>query len=142
MEFVLYEICFIILRLTYPETIKIIHNLGEETIINTAIDFNKSFKPKFMQLALIPAGKDGKLASPITFDMEYKESSSKAAINIVIINFKYCEYFIFYLEFEKIKTWNDQFRIRIHFKTFHFRRSSIPRTRRLDNWKTSDAKCN
>ena len=64
---------------------KEIHNLGEETMINTAIDFEKTFKPKFIQLALIPKEKSGKLASAITFDMEYKDASSKATLNIVNI---------------------------------------------------------
>lgn len=49
-------------------------------MINTAIDFKKTFKPKFMQLALIP---EDNSFSPITFDMEYKDSSSKATLNIV-----------------------------------------------------------
>ena len=64
----------------YPESIRNINNLGDETVISTAIDFKKTFKPKFMQLALIPKEKN---FSPITFDMEYKESSSKATLNIV-----------------------------------------------------------
>ena len=54
-------------------------------MINTAIDFEKTFKPKFIQLALIPKEKSGKLASAITFDMEYKDASSKATLNIVNI---------------------------------------------------------
>ena len=67
-------------RLKYPGKIANINDLGYEGIINTAIDFEKGSKPNFVQLALIP--KNEKF-SEITFDMDYKESASKATLSVV-----------------------------------------------------------
>jgi hypothetical protein len=66
--------------LKYEAKLEKINNLGDESILNAAIDFSRSFKPNFVQMALVP--KD-KARSTITFDMEYKESASKATLSIV-----------------------------------------------------------
>lgn len=54
--------------------------MGDDGILNAAIDFSKNYKPNFVQMALIP--KD-KVRSAVTFDMDYKESTSKATLSIV-----------------------------------------------------------
>ena len=67
-------------RLKYQGKFEKIKDLGDENILNAAIDFSKSYKPNFVQMALIP--KD-KVRSAVTFDMDYKESTSKATLSIV-----------------------------------------------------------
>lgn len=68
-------------RLTYPGKMANINELGDESIINTAIDFNKGSKPNFVQMAFVPKNKK---FSEITFDMDYRESASKATLSVVI----------------------------------------------------------
>ena len=56
---------------------------GDDSILNAAIDFSKNYKPNFVQMAMIPKDKE---VSTITFDMEYKESTSKATRSVVKLN--------------------------------------------------------
>lgn len=78
--------------------------MGDESILNAAIDFSKSSKPNFVQMALVSKDKKG---SAITFDMEYKESTSKATIRIVKKPIRVIGVTGFILELEKIKTRNN-----------------------------------
>ena len=67
----------------YPSKLEKISELGDKSIINSAIDFSYNYKPKLIQMALIPT-RPSTAFSSITFDMEYKETSSKATLNMVI----------------------------------------------------------
>lgn len=69
-----------VFRLKNQGKLEKISDLGDECILNAAIDFSKSSKPNFVQMALVPKEKK---ASAVTFDMDYKESTSKATISIV-----------------------------------------------------------
>ena len=69
-------------RLNYPNgKFEKLKELRDETIVNAAIDFSSTFKPQIIQMAMIP--KDSKKSS-LTFDMDYKPTSSKATLNFVI----------------------------------------------------------
>lgn len=64
----------------YQGKLEKIKDFGHESILNAAIDFSKSYKPNFVQMALIPKEK---MRSAVTFDLDYKDSTSKATLSIV-----------------------------------------------------------
>lgn len=65
-------------RLNYPGKLVKFQDFGADSSLVAAIDFKSDFKPNFIQLALVSKTSN----SALTFDLEYKESASKATISL------------------------------------------------------------
>ena len=76
-------------RLQYPNGLATIGDMGKETVLKLAVDFDTSKShPKMTQFTLRPKNKS---LQPLIYAMDYKSASSKAVLNIVkLLTISFC----------------------------------------------------